>query len=73
MVRGCGCDVFRGLILNPAFWGPHSKTKGPSLVVERVFCAHFNILLHFSHMLDATQLVRGGGDDNIPCTCAILV
>ena len=28
--------------------------------------------LALAHMLDATQLVRGGwgGDDNIPCTCA---
>ena len=27
--------------------------------------------LALAHMLDATQLVRGGwgGDDNIPCTC----
>ena len=24
------------------------------------FCAHFDISPHFAHMLDATQLVRGG-------------
>ena len=26
--------------------------------------------LALAHMLDATQMVWGGGDDNVPCTCA---
>ena len=25
--------------------------------------------LALGHMLDATQMVWGGGDDNVPCTC----
>ena len=25
--------------------------------------------LALAHMLDATQVVWGGGDDNVPCTC----
>ena len=25
--------------------------------------------LALAHMLDATQVVWGGGDDNAPCTC----
>ena len=27
------------------------------------------MFLALAHMLDATQLVWGGGDDNVPCTC----